>query len=100
MRRRLRTKKQLAAFAKKLARDSFRTRHSVEVFYLGLDRTKDYAITKAAGRVLESSGMWLTVGLRDLHFEFKTEKSALAAVRRIKKAVPRVRCMLHSSKKV
>jgi hypothetical protein len=94
-------KKQLDAHVKKWALESFKTRHSIEVSYRGgLDVARDRAITKAVGKPSEGSGMMMLTGLRDVRFEFKTERSALAAVYRVKKAVRGVRFMLHSSKQV
>jgi hypothetical protein len=94
------TKKQLAAVAKRWARDAFKTRHSLEVCYAGYDHDLDRAIEKAAGVSREGSGMSMLTGLRDVRFDFKTERSARAAVRRVKKVARGLRFMLHSSKKV
>ena len=94
------TKKQLAVAAKRWERDIFKAHYSIEVFYRGYDLEKDRAIDKAAGhRYREGSGMMMATGLRDIRFEFKTERSALAAVRRVKKVVRGTRFVLRSSKR-
>lgn len=85
---------------KRWERDSFRTRYDLEVFYRGYDRETDNAIEEAAKVPRESSCMMMATGLRDLRFEFKTERSALAAARRIKKAVRGTRFMLRSAKEL
>lgn len=101
-RRRIRrlTKKQLEARAKRWARETFCAHYSLEVIYWGFDVAKDRAITKAVGHASEGSGMLMLADLRDVRFDFKTERSALAAVRRVRKAVRGVRFMMHSSRKV
>lgn len=99
-RRRRFTKKELAARAKRWARDAFKTRHSLEVCYSGYDQTLDRIIEKAVGRPTEGSGMSMLTGMRDVRFDFKTEKSALAAAYRVKKVARGMRFMLHSSKQV
>lgn len=99
LRRRL-TKKQLAVAAKRWEREMFLTQHSLEVFYRGFDLATDRAIEKAAGGSREGSGMMVLMGLRDIRFEFKTERGALAAARRVKKAVRGTRFVLRSSRRV
>lgn len=94
------TKKQLIARAKRWARDAFKTRHSLEVMYNGYDHDLDRAIEKAVGGEREGSGMSMLTGMRDIRFDFKTERSARAAARRVKKVARGMRFMLHSSKKV
>lgn len=87
-----RTKKLSAA-----DRAVFRSRYALDVYYRDRD---DVTIEKAAGVESSGSGMSFVSGLRDLEFEFKTERAALAAAHRIKKVAPGVRCMLHSSRPV
>jgi hypothetical protein len=82
---------------KKWERAIFRKRFRLEVFGRDYD---DVAIEKAVGRESVGSGTDLQTWLRDLEFEFSTERAALAAAQRIKKTVRGTRCMLHSSKRV
>lgn len=101
-RRRIRplSPKRQKALAAALDRACFRSSYRLEVFYRGYDHEKDRAIEKAVGKNNLGSGMALVEDLRDLDFEFKTERSALAAAARVKKAVRGVRFMLHSSKRI
>lgn len=76
----------------------FRANYRLTVY---VDGYEDEAIKKAVGKESEGSGTDFDTGFRDLDFEgFKTERSALAAVKRVKKAVRGAICMLHSSKRV
>jgi len=61
---------------------------------------KDEEIKKAVRCESVGSGMELSTNMRDLEFEFASERSALAAAGRVKKAVRGVICILHSSKRV
>lgn len=83
---------------KKLEREMFRNRFRLEVFSRSAVEDKD--IEKAVRRKSLGSGFDFRTDLRDLEFEFKTERAARAAAKRVKKAVRGTRCVLHSSKKV
>jgi hypothetical protein len=83
---------------KKWEREIFRSRYRLTVYVEGFE---DVAVEEAIGKESDGSGVDFRTSLRDLDFEgFKTERAALAAAKRVKKAVRGARCMLHSSKRV
>jgi hypothetical protein len=83
---------------KKWEQEVFRASYRLTVY---VDGYEDEAIEKAVGKESEGSGTDFRTGLRDLDFEgFKTERAAVAAAQRVKKAVRGARCVLLSSKRV
>jgi hypothetical protein len=75
---------------------TFSSTYRLTVYVEGYE---DKAISEAVGKRSTGSGTNLTTGLRDLEFEgFKTERSARAAAKRVKKAVRGTTCVLHSSR--
>lgn len=86
---------------KRWERSMFRQSWRLEAYYRGYDREIDRAIERAVRKSAEGSGMMVMTGLRDLGFELRSERAALAAARRIQ-AVPRlhrakVRCMIRGA---
>ncbi len=82
---------------KKLEREIFRDRFRLDVFGRGYD---DKDVESAVGKKRIGSGFDFETDLRDLEFEFRTERAAISASERVKKAVRGVRCMLHTSQKI
>lgn len=79
-RRRPLTKARIAA----IQRREFQTRYTLTCLYRGYDGALDRQLERAVGRKSVGSGMDMLIGMRDLDFEFRTEKQANRAVERVR----------------
>lgn len=70
---------------------TFRTKFTLECYYSGYDGRVDRAIEKAARIAAIGTGFAFGLDLRDLGFEYKTEKQALSAAKRVRAAVGKLR---------